>query len=268
MVAFDPVPESLALVDYAPNHVRAWTREAYGKAGGHDPSRPVCDDHDLVVRTFLSGARMERVDECLYLYRVHARNTVKERNAAIRAATHSIYNERIEDIVLKWASGRRLPRYDLGGGHNPRPGWIPVDVEGATVAADLRGRWPWPDSSVGAFRAYDFLEHLPDKVHTMSEIHRCLVPGGWLLSLTPSALGNGAFMDPTHCSMWVRASFWYFTKSAFAEYIRNSCVRFREQRLLEYFPSEWHKTENIPYICADLVAVKDGYEGPGPHEWV
>lgn len=266
IVAFEPTAESLSLVDYAPDHVRAWTREGYRRAGGHDPSLSVCDDHDLLVRTYLRGS-MAHVDECLYFQRHHPGSTTRVRNGEIRSKTHEIYARNIEALVLRWAASRGLPCYDLGGALNPREGWTSVDIARADVLADLRGRWPWGDSSVGAFRAYDFLEHLPDKLHTMSEVHRCLVPGGWLLSLTPSATGQGAFMDPTHVSYWTRGSFWYHTRREFAKYIGNESVRFRAHRLVEGFPSEWHRAEGIPYVTFDGVCVKDGHEGPGPRDF-
>lgn len=262
-IAFDPTPAALGRVWWAPNHVRAWTRSGYEKSGGHNAHLGVCDDHDLVVRSYLAGLEFHRVDECLYLYRVRDGQTSKERNAEIQRLTQKIYADRIEALVLEWARREGLPCYDLGGGHNSPDGWTPVDISGAAaLRADLRQRWPWEESTVGAFRAYDFLEHLPNKQHTVDEIFRCLAPGGWLLSLTPSALGQGGFMDPTHVSHWVKNSWLYYTDRQWAKYIGTS-VRFQNQRLVSDFPSDWHREENIPYITFDGVALKPGYEGPG-----
>jgi hypothetical protein len=266
MIAFEPSPASLGHVWFAPNHVRAWSREGYRRAGGHNPDFSVCDDHELLIRTYLTG-RMKRIDECLYLQRNHAKRSTLARNAQIQEKTEGLYSRSIESLVLRWASLAKLPCLDLGGAHNGPPGWVTADLEGAQVTVDLRGRWPWENSSVGAFRASDFLEHLPDKMHTMAEIHRCLVPGGWLISSTPSALGQGAFMDPTHCSFWVKNSFYYWTDSHFARYIGNRDFRFQVQRLVEEFPSDWHRSENIPYVFFDGVCLKDGYLGPGPHQF-
>jgi SAM-dependent methyltransferase len=265
MIAFDPSPASIGYVWYAPNHVRAWTREGYQRAGGHDPSMSICDDHDLMIRTYLTG-RMVRIDECLYLQRNHPNRTTLIRNDEIQVKTQELYARSIESLVVRWAALRGLPCFDLGGAHNGAPGWVTVDRQGARVLADLRGRWPWEHSTVGAFRAQDLLEHLPDKQHTMEEIHRCLVPGGWILSSTPSALGQGAFMDPTHCSYWVRNSFYYWTDEAFARFIGNSSIRFQVQRLEEIFPSDWHRAQNIPYVNFDGICLKDGYDGPGAHQ--
>lgn len=264
-IAFDPEPGALGHIGYAPNHVRAWTKDGYLKAGGHDPEMKVADDHDLVVRSFLTG-KMKRIDSCLYLYREGAGQTYRLNAREIAQRSWRIYERNIEKLVLRWADLQGLPTFDLGGGHNPRAGWIPVDLEGAEIKADLTKTWPWKTSSVGAFRACDLLEHLPDKMHTLSEMHRCLVPGGWALTLTPSTNGLGAHMDPTHVSYWNLGSWWYVTRKDFASYIRNTTVRFLKHRLVEDYPSQWHKNNGIPYITFDGVCIKDGYDGPGLRE--
>jgi glycosyltransferase involved in cell wall biosynthesis len=40
-VAFDPTPASIGHIWYAPNHVRAWTRDGYDLVGGHDDTMDV-----------------------------------------------------------------------------------------------------------------------------------------------------------------------------------------------------------------------------------
>ena len=142
-------------------------------------------------------------------------------------------------------------------------------------AFDLtQSRWPFEDSSVGAFRASDLLEHLPDKENTMREIHRCLRPGGWLLSSTPSTdgclvidkivypAGRGAHQDPTHSSFWNQNSFFYWTRAAQARYIDNTYVRFQAIQLYTHFTSNYHRDNAISYVVANLVALKPGYTGP------
>jgi SAM-dependent methyltransferase len=75
--------------------------------------------------------------------------------------------------------------------------------------ADLRHSWPWADGSVDRIRCADIIEHLPDKIHTMNEIHRVLKPGGTVEIVVPTTEGRGAWQDPTHCSYWNRNSFFY-----------------------------------------------------------
>jgi len=253
--AWEPSAAALSLVFYAPNHLRAWRRSVYEAAGGHSANLEVADDHDLLVRTFLLS-RMRHIPKCLYLYRVHKTNTWSPRTGSITSLTNAIRDRWLADLVLRECELDAVPCYDLGGAMNCPEGWTPVDVKQSkdgqpTVVADLREPWPFPDGSVGAFRAVDFLEHIADKRFVMSEIHRCLRPNGWLLSQTPSTDGRGAWQDPTHVSFWNENAFWYWTRSSHAGYIENDDIRFIEQRLFT-------SSGDIPYVVADLQALKPG----------
>ena len=93
--------------------------------------------------------------------------------------------------------------------HEPN-GYTNVDiVEPADVLCDLELAWPWPDSSVDYIRAVDIFEHLCDKIHTLNEAWRVLVPGGILFMVVPTTDGRGAWQDPTHSSFWNPNSLFY-----------------------------------------------------------
>lgn len=263
-VAFQPSAAMVSLIYYAPNHVRAWRRSFYTKIGGHSPSYAIADDHELLIRTYLHG-KMKHIDKCLYLYRMGTQNTFATRVKEIEGLTYQLHARNIEALVLREGELRNLPCYDLGGAFACPPGWISVDREApAAVVADLAARWPFKDSSVMAFRAHDIIEHVADKQHFMSELHRCLVPGGWALINVPSTDGRGAWQDPTHVSFWNENAFWYWTRPNIAAYIRNHDKMFITRRLFTHFPSEWHKEVNIPYTTAELIAYKgDMTEVPG-----
>lgn len=68
-----------------PNHPRAWTRNAYRRAGGHRRDLSVADDYDLLVRTFLT-TRFVRVPHLLYVQYVNAdqSNQTIQRNRQIQ----------------------------------------------------------------------------------------------------------------------------------------------------------------------------------------
>ncbi|MFM6265385.1 MAG: methyltransferase domain-containing protein, partial [Dolichospermum sp.] len=68
----------------------------------------------------------------------------------------------------------------------------------------------FPDHSVDFIKAYDIIEHLPNRIHTMNEIWRILKPGGIVDISVPSTDGRGAFQDPTHVSFWNINSFMYY----------------------------------------------------------
>lgn len=96
--------------------------------------------------------------------------------------------------------------------------WVNVDIAPpADVVCDLRERWPWPDSSVDEIAAFDVIEHLPDRIRTMNEMHRVLKPGARAVIEVPNAAkGAGQWQDPTHVSQWCMNSWQYFQHGSFA----------------------------------------------------
>jgi SAM-dependent methyltransferase len=53
-------------------------------------------------------------------------------------------------------------------------------------------------------------------------------------------------------------SFWYYTNRDYARFVPQIQCRFQVSRLVTYFPSEFHQQNNIPYVCANLIAIKEG----------
>jgi hypothetical protein len=105
-----------------------------------------------------------------------------------------------------------LMRLNLGCCDSPLPGFVNVDsfARPGIEVVDLREAWPWPDDSVEFVRAWDIVEHLPDKIFTMNEMWRVLAPSGSAEIVVPTTDGSGAFQDPTHVSFWNRRSFLYY----------------------------------------------------------
>ena len=110
---------------------------------------------------------------------------------------------------------------DLGAGQVPRnplrvPNLIATDIhlfkqsKYKTIFADLTRPLPFESNSIQSFSAFDVLEHIPrwertnDEhvifpfVNLMSEVFRCLRPGGYFIALTPAIPSHIAFQDPTH----------------------------------------------------------------------
>jgi SAM-dependent methyltransferase len=255
-------PHNVSFIWFAPNHVRAFRRATYALTGGYDATRDVLDDQDLMCRMY-QLADFQRIDECLYLQRMHKTNTQRELeiNARIQKETVALYDRYVEPNALGWARRRGLKAIDLGAAHNKPPGYLGVDQyegPGVDIVGDISKGIDLPDSSVGVIRAADFLEHVQDKVGLFNELYRLLAHGGMLLSLTPSTDGRGAFQDPTHISYYNENSFWYFTDRNYANFVPQIECRFQVSRLVTYFPTEWHEQHRISYVCANLIAIKDG----------
>jgi glycosyltransferase involved in cell wall biosynthesis len=257
MDAFTPTSHSLGYIWYAPDHVRSWRADVYRELGGHNAELSICDDHELMIRTYLH-TRMHHIDKVLYIYRVTGDNTYLARNEAIQIKTVELFNEHARSLAERDADIRGLLKIDIGGGLNPYPGYVTVDTrKNADYVCDLNDGIPLPDNSVGVLNASHILEHLHDKTKIMSEIHRVLAHGGWAFIEVPSTDGRGAYQDPTHVSYWNENSFLYYTDKYLADFIDNDTIRFQEFRRETYFPNEWMKNMGVLVTTAWLVAVKD-----------
>ena len=248
VISFPTTPATVSKIWYAPNHLRAWRAEVYYLLGGHDTTMKVLDDLDLLCRTY-NATKIKHINRCLYLYRVHGKNSWLRFNDEIQVGTMQVYSEYITSLCLTWAKQNNLKALDLGGAINPAEGFEVVDLQSGV---DLNKPFPFADNSVGVIRAYDFLEHIADKLHVIKEIYRVLAPGGYLLSMTPSAeFGQAAFQDPTHVSFYVENSFRYYTEENFAKYI-GTPVKFQAINL---YTTKLNR-DRACWVVADLVALK------------
>lgn len=257
MNSFEPSAQSFAFIWYAPDHVRAWRKDVYKEVGGHNPELSICDDHELMIRTYLH-TKIYHIPKCLYIYRVTGDNTWLERNADIQTTTVELFHQYGQRLAERDADLRGLLKVDIGGGLNPYPGYKTVDTrEHADYVYDLNDGIPLPDNSVGVLNASHILEHLHDKTKIMSEIHRVLAHGGWAFIEVPSTDGRGAFQDPTHVSYWNENSFLYYTNKYLADFIDNDSVRFQEFRRQTWYPNEWMQNMHVLVTTVWLTAVKD-----------
>jgi SAM-dependent methyltransferase len=230
--------------------------------GGYDATRDVLDDQDIMCRMY-QLTEFHLIDECLYLQRMHKSNTQREIdiNARIQRETVALYDRYVEPNALSWANRSGLKSLYLGAAENKPPGYLAVgstEAPDVDLVGDLAAGLDLPESSVGLISAADYLSHVSDKVALFNEFYRLLAHGGMVLALTPSTEGRGAFQDPTHVAFYNENSFWYFTDQDFARFVPDISCRFQISRLVTYFPSEWHELHKISYVCANLIAVKDG----------
>lgn len=259
-------PRSLCEILYAPDHVRVWNRKAYEMSGGHDVRLRYCDDHLLMIKTYLCGAEFIEIKQPTYFHRLRKNNTCIPNVEGIQQLSRNHRDEYLRDLVHEWARRNDYKMYDLGGAHNCPDRYIPIDPhlpEGKGISKNIFEVDIEPNS-VGVFRAHDFLEHIPGPQipQLLNKLYDALVPGGWLLTMTPAVedndgrVGRGAFQDPTHVSYWSTNNWWYYTDKDFAKYIPEIRCRFQAATMGTYYPSDWHAEHHIPYVRADLCALK------------
>jgi len=82
-------PQTIRHIVSAPNHVRAWRSSVYDALGGHDPSLPVADDYELVVRTFLA-TRFAHIPRMLYRQHIGPSTAQRVRNGQIQVLVADI----------------------------------------------------------------------------------------------------------------------------------------------------------------------------------
>jgi O-antigen biosynthesis protein len=83
----------------APNHVRAWRRDAYWQIGGHNSNLHVADDYELLVRTFLHTEMLHLPKLGYIQYLKTGNNTQDKRRSEIQRMVRHIsrfYEEQIQ----------------------------------------------------------------------------------------------------------------------------------------------------------------------------
>jgi len=275
-VAPQPWPQNLSRIWYAPDHVRAWWANTYRAIGGHNPDMDVCDDHDLICRMYIKS-KIKHIDDLLYLYTVHDSNNVKLRNALIQETTWAIYHRYVEQMAMRWAADNGLkallidggvrrvterePSYTAVGFSNEESGSC-CDPVGPETVADraemaLSMLGALPGDSAGIIRLDDALHLFERPIEIMKQSHRVLAHGGFLFSSTPSTDGRGAWQDPRARSGWNQNSFWYWTDPGHQRQLGMSCP-WQDVCTNTWFPTEWHRATNVPYVVSHLIAIKDG----------
>lgn len=217
-----------------------------------------------MIRLYRHG-EFHHLAECLYLQRVHSANTQvrPKTNAFIQAQTVAYYQESVDALASAWAGRNGLAEVTLRVAGVLQPDRDPVGKV-VELDPDRRLGLPFADGEVGAIHAVEVLQHVADRAAFFNECYRVLTHGGLLLTETPSTDGRGAFQDPSHRSWWNENSFWYLTQAALRPAIADLCARFQVSHLRTWFPTPWHEQIHIPYVQANLLAVKEGARQGGP----
>lgn len=150
------------------------------------------------------------------------------------------------DKLLKDKSGIRL---DVGGGNNPNPGFVNIDILPLPMVDIVHNieitPWPLPAECAITVTASHLLEHInptagdariqplvellvskklitqaeadkavgepgPAFIRVMNEIWRILKPGGQFAFVVPHASSHGYQQDPTHINMLNETTLHYF----------------------------------------------------------
>lgn len=110
-------------------------------------------------------------------------------------------------------------RLNLGCGRNILADWTNVDwmaLPGVDVIADLGAcrstPLPFADDSVDELLLSHVIEHIPDSLALMQELHRIAKPGAKAWVRVPHGASDDAWEDPTHVRAYFPGSFGYFSQ--------------------------------------------------------
>ena len=260
MTHFPASSQALSYIYYAPDHVRAWRREVYQEIGGHNVALSVCDDQELMIRTYFV-TEFKKVEKILYIYRKTGVNTVLTRNAEIQSGTRDLFKKYSRNLAIRDCEKRGLLKVDLAPKSRVNPGYKSIEEFFQPPRYILDGQLPLPDNSVGVLNASHILQKVQNKHQIMSEIHRVLAHGGWAFIEVPSTDGRGAFQDPTHVSYWNENSFLYYTEKKYAEFIENTNIKFSSFSLETI---SWDR--EVQVVNTAICAIKEnGARFPGPY---
>lgn len=249
---FDVTPRSLSEIYYCPDHVRAWSRKAYYEAGGHNAELSVCDDHELMIKTYLTGASFEHTGGCHYLYRMFDQNTVVLRNKAIQETTRQLKRTYFGSLVKSWLERENLQQLNL------------TELQSQGWRADRDLLQGFGENQYGHIVADTELQKLPgwQVREFMNEAYEALVPGGYLTIIVPEVHSGMGFGDVEWQSYFSAVSMYPYTRKHAAKSNGNIRCRFQQIDCTEVYPSDWHRDNGFKFLKFELAALK-GQRFPG-----
>jgi glycosyltransferase involved in cell wall biosynthesis len=168
--AFPPTPRSLCEVFYAPDHVRCWRRKTYQEVGGHNINLEAGDDHELICRTYLAGARFHHIPECGYLYRYHNANSFQSKARNLIETVMRSRASYLSQLIIEWC--RREGLLMLSGDDTLQYATAKPNRVGCLSSRHL------VDQHIGPEELVPFL----------NDTYDLLAPGGWVFLEADPAL--------------------------------------------------------------------------------
>jgi SAM-dependent methyltransferase len=120
--------------------------------------------------------------------------------------------------IKKLLAERQGIRLDIGGGGNPQPGFVNIDMRDlpeVDIVHDVTVYpWPLPDECVLVAIASHLVEHINPVnfgfIKFMDEVWRVMKPGGEFMIAAPHGMSPGYIQDPTHCNQVSEITWAYF----------------------------------------------------------
>ncbi|MBO6538842.1 MAG: class I SAM-dependent methyltransferase [Rhizobiaceae bacterium] len=104
---------------------------------------------------------------------------------------------------------------DIGCGQFKLEGAIGLDwfdYPGVDVVADLDKPLPFEEGEFDVVYSNQVYEHISDLIKLITEVHRILKPGGFMVASVPYFRSSWAAIDPTHVRQFTINSLHYFVE--------------------------------------------------------
>jgi glycosyltransferase involved in cell wall biosynthesis len=242
------LPDSLVSIYLSPDHVRCQRHGTYLRVGGYDATLPIIEDHDLMCRFYLAGAKFQHTGGCHYLYRMHVNNSCRVRGDQVQNLTSMTGYKYFKPMVFEWL--RRT-----GAGY-------------ADLAVWRRNRWGFGDpigkDKFGVLECNDILQYCPPETlpRFFNNCWEALTPGGYLLLRVPNAASNSGDYDPAAKSRFNLGSFLFYTRREYAARLPGVRCRFREVHMYNEPQNRVQRQYHLRDLNVHLVALK-GQPHPG-----
>lgn len=250
MKSFAPSSHAMSYIWWAPNHVRTWRKSSYFKIGGHNPDYPVCDDHEIMIKSYLAG-KMKHLSEVLYIYRVDGNNTVYSKNALIQDTTRQLNLEYVRKLAVFDAKilNKLAIHVTCNAKAKPEPGFQKYEIRNQDIFS-----LDFPESSVYSINLTDILHYFSNPIEILNEIFRVLDHGGWAFIDSPADWHAENYSELNYKSFWNHETIKLFTRREFLPYIPGYEARFMVNRLEEY-----NDEGGVKRVRAFLNAIKKDY---------
>lgn len=157
----------------------------------------------------------------------------------------------------------------LGGGEDPSPGFINIDIRKlptVDIIHDLeKFPWPFPSNSVDLLVASHLVEHLQPHggvfIDFMNEAWRICKNGASFMIAAPYGTSTGFVQDPSHCNPVNEVTWSYF--DPFDKISNGILYRVYRPMPWEIVENEWSSEGNIEVLLKkrpDEVTYHDVYQ--------
>ena len=152
----------------------------------------------------------------------------------------------------------RVAKLNVGCGRDIRSDFVNLDVvqlPGVNVVHDLEAfPWPFEDSTFDEIHLINVLEHLPETIRTLEELHRISKPGATVIVRVPFWNSPDMLADPTHKKSFSERTLNFFDPD-FPEckdrpYYSNA--RFKIERKYAYVRMRYYLKIGIPLLTIPL----------------